>query len=419
MNTISLFFRNFAPKVNDMIAEIKFKNMYSFKDETVLSFEADKSGDMESYHVVELAPDVRLLKVAIVYGANASGKSNIVKVCDFIKSFITYTPLNKAEQIGVIPFLLNKTTPSQLSEFSISFYIVKEKKVVHYVYSASLDRTSVINESLIFYPSQQPATIFERNTKNNVSVIKFGQKLKVSNAVKEEITLKCLPNMSVFAAYMQVNTSIEEIETVLDYLNERVMSAVTPMVSLNAFAEKSIKEEVAKDYILRYLQEADFNISNISTKEQETKKGMVNYTLFQHKVSALTGKPDYYDFPEIFESDGTLRTFGMAAHIQHILKKNAFLAIDEVDNSLHPKLIEYIIERFLKESEQAQLLLTTHYDGLLGEEDLLRKDTIWFTEKDSEGVSKLYPLTDFKGLNRISSLQKAYKFGKFGAVPNL
>lgn len=225
--------------------------------------------------------------------------------------------------------------------------------------------------------------------------------------------------MSVFSAYMQVNTSIKEIETVLNYLNERMMSAVTPMVSLNAFAEKSIKEEVAKDYILRYLQEADFNISNISTKEQETKKGMINYTLFQHKVSDQAGESNFYDFPEMFESDGTLRTFGMAAHIQHILRQNAFLAIDEVDNSLHPKLIEYIIERFLKESQQAQLLLTTHYDGLLGEEDLLRKDTIWFTEKGPEGVSELYPLTDFKGLNRISSLQKAYKFGKFGAVPNL
>ena len=410
---------NFASKVNDMIAEIKFKNMYSFKNETILSFEADKSEDMASYHVVELAPDVRLLKVAIVYGANASGKSNIVKVCDFIKSFITHTPLNKAEQVGVVPFLLNKTTPSPLSEFSISFYIVQDDKAVHYVYSASLDRAHVANESLIFYPSQQPATIFERTTENNVSAIKFGQKLKVSNAVKEEITLKCLPNMSVFSAYMQVNTSIKEIETVLNYLNERMMSAVTPMVSLNAFAEKSIKEEVAKDYILRYLQEADFNISNISTKEQETKKGMINYTLFQHKVSDQAGESNFYDFPEMFESDGTLRTFGMAAHIQHILRQNAFLAIDEVDNSLHPKLIEYIIERFLKESQQAQLLLTTHYDGLLGEEDLLRKDTIWFTEKGPEGVSELYPLTDFKGLNRISSLQKAYKFGKFGAVPNL
>ena len=97
-----------------MIAEIRFKNMFSFRDEAILSFEADRSKDMESYHVVELGGDVRLLKVAVIYGANASGKSNIIKVCDFIKSFITYTPLNKAEQIQIVPFLLNKTSSRQL-----------------------------------------------------------------------------------------------------------------------------------------------------------------------------------------------------------------------------------------------------------------------------------------------------------------
>ena len=125
------------------------------------------------------------------------------------------------------------------------------------------------------------------------------------------------------------------------------------------------------------------------------------------------------NFRRCFESDGTIRTFGLAAQVQKALENNAFLAVDEIESSLHPKLIEYIIERFLKESEQAQLLLTTHYDGLLEEDDLLRKDTIWFTEKNTDGSSALYPLTDFKGLNRISSLRKAYKFGKFGAVPNL
>jgi AAA15 family ATPase/GTPase len=294
-----------------------------------------------------------------------------------------------------------------------------EEKVVCYVYSVALDRWHVAKESLIYYPSQQPATIFERNTENNVSVIKFGQKIKMSQAVKEEITLKCLHNMSVFAAYMQVNTHIVELETVLQYLTNQVMPAIVPASSLGRYAEESIKNESAKDYILRYLQEADFNISNITSKEQETHKGPINYTMYQHKVSSDYGNNDYYEFLELFESDGTIRTFGLAAQVQKILEKDAFLAVDEIESSLHPKLIEYIIERFLKESEQAQLLLTTHYDGLLGEEDLLRKDNVWFTEKNLDGSSVLYPLTDFKGLNRISSFQKAYKFGKFGAVPNL
>lgn len=402
-----------------MIAEIKFKNMFSFRDETVLSFEADKSKDLESYHVVELAPDVKLLKLAVIYGANASGKSNIIKVCDFIRSFITCTPLNKAELIKVVPFLLNRTSKEQASEFSVSFYAMNGDKAIRYVYSVLLETTHIVRETLIYYLSQQPATVFERSMENNVSSIKFGQKVKISTAAKEEITLKCLPNMSVFAAYMQVNTNIAEMETALQYLTKQMMPAIVPTSSLSRYAEEAIKKETAKEYILRYLQEADFNISNISSKEQETKKGVVNYTMYQHKVSSGLGGNDYYEFPELYESDGTIRTFGLASQIQNSIGSNAFLAVDEIESSLHPKLIEYMIERFLKESKQAQLLLTTHYDGLLGEEDLLRKDNIWFAEKNTDGASVLYPLTDFKGLNRISSLQKAYKFGKFGAVPNL
>ena len=402
-----------------MIAEIRFKNMFSFRDETVLSFEADKSKDLESYHVVELAPDVKLLKLAVIYGANASGKSNIIKVCDFIRSFITCTPLNKAELIKIVPFLLNRTSKEQASEFSVSFYAMNGDKAIRYVYSVLLETTHIVRETLIYYLSQQPATVFERSMENNVSSIKFGQKVKISTAAKEEITLKCLPNMSVFAAYMQVNTNIAEMETALQYLTKQMMPAIVPTSSLSRYAEEAIKKETAKEYILRYLQEADFNISNISSKEQETKKGVVNYTMYQHKVSSGLGGNDYYEFPELYESDGTIRTFGLASQIQNSIGSNAFLAVDEIESSLHPKLIEYMIERFLKESKQAQLLLTTHYDGLLGEEDLLRKDNIWFAEKNTDGASVLYPLTDFKGLNRISSLQKAYKFGKFGAVPNL
>ena len=402
-----------------MIAEIKFKNMFSFRDETVLSFEADKSKDLESYHVVELAPDVKLLKLAVIYGANASGKSNIIKVCDFIRSFITCTPLNKAELIKIVPFLLNRTSKEQASEFSVSFYAMNGDKAIRYVYSVLLETTHIVRETLIYYLSQQPATVFERSMENNVSSIKFGQKVKISTAAKEEITLKCLPNMSVFAAYMQVNTNIAEMETALQYLTKQMMPAIVPTSSLSRYAEEAIKKETAKEYILRYLQEADFNISNISSKEQETKKGVVNYTMYQHKVSSGLGGNDYYEFPELYESDGTIRTFGLASQIQNSIGSNAFLAVDEIESSLHPKLIEYMIERFLKESKQAQLLLTTHYDGLLGEEDLLRKDNIWFAEKNTDGASVLYPLTDFKGLNRISSLQKAYKIGKVGAVPNL
>lgn len=403
-----------------MIAEIKFKNLLSFRDEAIFSFEADNSKDMETYHVVDLAPGIRLLKLAVVYGANASGKSNFIKICDYIKMFLVRTPTTKGEETGIVPFLMNKNGITETSDLSISFYIIKEKcQPVKFIYKLSLTRMHVIKEELCYYPSQQPATIFERILENGVSVIKFGNKLKLGAAAKEEVSLKCLPNMSVFAAYMQVNVNVPEIEEVLAYFRNNVLPAVTPALPLRKYAENRIKETQNKDYILQYLQEADFNISDISAKEKETPVGMIQDTIFQHKVRDEKGVDSFYEFSEMFESQGTIRTMGLAGCIQETISNNAFLAVDEIESSLHPKLIEYIIERFLKESKCAQLLLTTHYDGLLAEEDLLRKDNVWFTEKGSDGNSVLYPLTDFKGLNRISSLQKAYKFGKFGAIPNI
>ncbi len=403
-----------------MIAEIRFRNLLSFRDEAIFSFEADNNKDMESYHVVELTPGIRLLKLAVIYGANASGKSNFIKVCDFIKKFLVRTPTNKGEETGVVPFLMNKNNMAETSDLGISFYIIKKnEQPVKFVYKLSLTKTHIVKEELCYYLSQQPATIFERTFTHGVSTIKFGNKLKLAAAAKEEISLKCLPNMSVFAAYMQVNVNVPEIEEVLAYFRNSVMPAVTPALPLGKYAENRIKEIQNKDYILQYLQKADFNISDITAKEKQTPIGVMQDTIFQHRAQDAQGVDSFYDFPEIFESQGTIRTMGLAGCIQETISSNAFLAVDEIESSLHPKLIEYIIERFLKESKYAQLLLTTHYDGLLAEEDLLRKDNVWFTEKGSDGSTVLYPLTDFKGLNRISSLQKAYKFGKFGAIPNI
>ena len=403
-----------------MIAEIKYKNLFSFRDEVVFSFEADNDKDMESYHVVEIAPGVSLLKLAVIYGANASGKSNFIKVCCFINSFALRVPQSKSESTSILPFLLDTESINEYSDISITFYVLKANELpLKYVYKLSLNREYVYKESLEYYPGQQPATIFDRSIENGVSTIKFGNKIKLSAAAKEEITLKCLPNMSVFAAYMQVNVNVPELENVLHYFLERIMYPIASFIPQEIATPRRLKEDKNKEYILKYLQEADFNISDIYIEEKEVSDYFRSPIIFKHKVKNTDGGESYFEFPEGFESEGTLKTMDLAGSINELIAANAFLAIDEIESSLHPKLIEYIIERFLKESDKAQLVITTHYDGLLAQEDLLRKDNIWFTEKNTDGSSILYPLTDFNGLNRITSLQKAYKFGKFGAVPNL
>ena len=140
---------------------------------------------------------------------------------------------------------------------------------------------------------------------------------------------------------------------------------------------------------------------------------------YTHKIVDKSGIFVYYNFPENMESAGTIQAFRLSAYIYEVLKNRGFLAIDQIESSLYPQLIELLLVKFLKESENEQLLFTTHYDGLLAKEDLIRKDNIWFAAKNKEGASELYPLTDFKGLDSLSSLQRAYSLGKFGAIPNI
>ena len=112
-----------------------------------------------------------------------------------------------------------------------------------------------------------------------------------------------------------------------------------------------------------------------------------------------------------------MRTFGLECALYTAMQKNAFLAIDEIETSLHPKLLENILFEYLKTSSKSQLIVTTHNDGLLDlVDDLIRKDSVWFSEKDKAGVTDLYKLTDFRGVNRLSSIREAYRNKRFGAT---
>lgn len=425
-----------------MILDLKIKNFLSFKKEVVLSFEATKDKRLEDYQVVEVAKGVRLLKLAIVYGANASGKSNLLEAFEFLRDFWLRVPDSKEDETGVVPFLLDPVNASKPSEFMLTFYIGKMK----FSYSLKISDEFVLSERLDFYPSVQPANIFDRKLVNNVSEIVFGPKIKVSQIAKDEIAIKCLPNMSVFAAYQQVNTKIVELESASNWMTNQFMPSIETGTPLIRYSEGLVAEnKEAKEKILSFLKKADFNISDINSeiideeitdeflgkiKELQIPKNELEKlqkersirtikTTFEHEVVNEDQSTSKRTLPINMQSDGTRRVFGLSGAIVTTLKQNAFLVIDEIESKLHPRLIEYVIEQFLRESDKAQLLLSTHYDGLLEEDDLLRKDNIWFTEKKEDASTALYSLADFKAVNRITSIQKAYKYGKFGAIPNI
>ena len=120
-----------------------------------------------------------------------------------------------------------------------------------------------------------------------------------------------------------------------------------------------------------------------------------------------------------FESEGTIRTFGIETAIYEALSSVSILPIDEIETSLHPKLLEKILYDYLKTPSRSQLIVATHNDGLLDlVDDLIRKDSVWFTSKDKAGITELYKLTDFRGVNRLSSIREAYRNKRFGATMN-
>jgi AAA15 family ATPase/GTPase len=427
-----------------MIQEIKIKNVLSFKDEVTFSFEATNDKSLENYHVIEVIPGVRLLKLCLVYGANASGKSNLIQVFEFLMDFWSSKSASKEEPIDITPFLLDNDSRHQPSEIQLVFYV----DTIKYIYSLQVDEHYVLQETLVFYPNSKPATVFERTLEDNHSVIYYGDKIVISGAVKDKVEVECLSNTSFFSAYRSVNANVKEIEAVLKWMKQSFMPSIESDTVLKDYTKDLlIKGKCESAYILNYLREADFNISQIKSEtiKKPVSDGFVSMvlsnknipqkekyriqkdktieraeTVFQHEIIDKEGEKKNFELPEELESSGTLRVFGLAGVLQQAIKWNAFLAVDEIESSLHPDLVKFVVESFLKDSKgHAQVLLTTHYDGLLEERELLRNDNVWFANKKSDGATELYSLSDFTGVNRLSSLRKAYRAGKFGAVPNI
>lgn len=428
-----------------MIQEIRIKNFLSFRDEVVLNFEATKDKTFEDCQVVSVTPKVRLLRFALIYGANASGKSNLLSAFDFLRDFWFNIKTNIDEETGAIPFLLDKDTPNKPSEFNLIFYLGDKK----YWYQLILDTKKVIKEELYVYNSVQPSLVFSRNMEGAQSVVKLNSTLvKANNAIIEQLNIKCLPNMSLFAARNQVNCSLAYIDDVRDWMRNNLLPTITPDTNMFEYAgNKMDKEKELKSYILDFIRKADFNITDVFSQREtlplsifirtsiaenkdipakEKEKLLADNSFerlkmdFQHTVRNERGL-ETYTLPNKLQSAGTRRTFGIEAAIYEALKNESALPVDEIESSLHPELVEFIIQKFLSgKNNRSQLVVTSHYDPLLNTvDDLIRKDMVWFTDKEEDGHTKLYSLTDFRGLGRITSFQKLYRNGVFGALPNI
>ena len=428
-----------------MVSELRIKNFLSFKEDTVLSFEASKDDFRQDSLLVTMNDGTRLSRLAIIYGANASGKSNLLAAFEYLFWFWKRKTGDDELLTGVEPFALDDNTPSQPSEFELKLYVHNKK----YVYQLRLTSKSVLSEKLLVYNSNQPSLLMHRELANGNTVLKFNATLiKVSAAVKEQLTAKCLNNTSFFAARKSVNCNLGEIDDVRDWMVNHTLPVIDLGQNMFTYAEsKMLDNPDAKNHLLEFSQLIGLNIEdmivekdympltpemiqfmqasgrlseeNLSKLNKDPRMQTGFKTDFRVSISTNKGKK-VYTLPKSSQSDGTLRSMGVETALYVAEQNNMLLPIDEIESSLHPMLLKFMIQRFLKTESHSQLLLTTHYDPLFNAvDDYLRKDSFWLMDKEENGNSVLHSLVSKNGVNKMRSLQRAYLNNKLGALPNI
>lgn len=425
-----------------MILEFKVKNYLSFKEESILSFDPANDKTLSDYYCTKISHEQKVLKLGILYGPNASGKTNLLKAINFLRTSVITPKRDKLKKNNFIPFLFDSASKVSPGEFYISFFI----NDIKYIYTLILNNDLILNEKLVFYPSIQPAQLFDRvyDKEQKISIIKFGEKSKLSTEAQTILKGNTINNSTVIASYSISNVSSVQLDKVLNWFKHVLRPIILPSTELMGWTNARIEESSDyKNFVLEVLNKADFNIQDIQFQDKEiplddktidqfkkmpitdedkqrfldTRSIKSRLLNFIHKTTTSQGDFNY-TLPQSLESKGTLRYYGLSGVLNLLLHNEVIITIDELENSLHYDLLIHFIKTFLVNSERSQLIFSTHDVSILDEKDLLRRDTIWFTEKNKTGSSELFSLADFDFHKNISEYNR-YRIGKLGAKPNL
>ena len=404
-----------------MIVNFSIQNFGSIKDKQTLSFEADASQHLEDTYVVHTAGK-RLLKLALIYGANASGKTTVLKALDFLRDLVVNPKEKKTDILNFSPYLFDANTPEQPTELTIEF--VHEE--VCYQYEIAFTHQAIISEAL-YIDTFERVLVYSRITDiaEQLTKISFGDKITLEKSALLVLELNTLWNNTVLGGFLKTNINLEEFRRVADWFQNYLKPIIAPDTKLDTYITNKIDDKkITKDEILEILKKADFNISDMIVRKKEEIipeelrffKGPIEIKgriIFQHKIDNV-----FYSLPMEKESEGTKRFYGFAGLLALLIKTPTIFPIDELESSLHPDLYTHFLLSFLQNAQHSQLIATTHNRELLGDTDIFRNDVIWFTNKGEDCATELYSLADFDTSN-IKNFLNAYKIGKFSGVPRL
>ena len=421
-----------------MILNFSVKNFGSIKNNQTLSFEADDSKHLEDTYVVNLAGK-RVLKLALIYGANASGKTTILKALNFLRALTLEPKSMKNDLLEFHPFLFDANTPTQNTYIAIEF--IQNNRI--YYYSVELTREAIVSESLSYEDPEQPMVeVYNRSTDldNKFAYINFKEERKDIQILEANT----LANNTVLGGYLKTNIVQKELQDCIDWFQNYLNPMIYPKADLFSLISSEIdKKNISKYDVLEILKKADFNISDIvlRKKEHDVPYDFIDYLKNKPNYSEenfldLDGKRKYvtidvgfehtvnevkYRLPIQEESQGTRRYYGFAGLLSLLIKNSKAFLVDELEASLHPDLYLHFLILFILNCRHSQIVATTHNRELLANKDIFRNDAIWFTDKEEDCATELYSLFDFHDsvVNDNTNILEAYKSGKLSGSPHL
>ncbi|MDR0582771.1 MAG: ATP-binding protein [Treponema sp.] len=411
-----------------MVAEFSVENFKSFKAWQTFSLVAAKNKELLDENTFEVTKDLRLLRSAVIYGANASGKSNFFAALTFFLNFAVNSGPSQqiGDNIAVHPFAFSKQTENEPSTFELLFFLEnREGKPIRYRYRLTVDHDKVCNECLFAVLNVQEVELFVREGQ----AIRYHPKYFGEGEPATKITRENASFLSVCALIngdrsKAIVLFFQNLSTGLDTRKVQTLSKVDDpkyrerIVDFLRCADIQILDVNSKD--IPYLYRVRTPSGNIETRQRMQKKVSYSHAFYDQEevISSV-------EFDEEDESLGTRKLFQFAALLLESLDKGYPVFIDEFDSSLHPLIVESILKLFNSPKTNAgngQLVISCHAVHIM-RKDLLRRDQIWFCEKDPYGATELYSLVEYvepdthESVRNDAAFNKNYLKGKYGGIP--
>ena len=413
-----------------MLLQFYFSNYRSFEGEGILDMRASGSNELSSH--IRNTLNEKVLPVTAIYGANASGKSSVFEAFQFmalcVLESLSFSDDNKKNpyklKVDSFKFSESREKPS---EFEINYIDKKGKKELYYNYGFKIDNSGILEEYLAFNTktgvkrNEDYTYIFKRERNQKLyldsSIEKFRENLEIS--LKEKTLLVSLGAKLNIDEFIRVRTWFINTE-VINFSNSLYGAFLENILPNNIIESEEVRKNLVSfinsfdDSII------DIEVEKISAIDENDKDNYRVFTIHKSDKGTSTARISMNE-----ESSGTKKMFSLYQTLLDVLEKGGVFFADELDIKLHPLLMRNILLTFTdkeKNSKNAQLIFTTH-NTIYMDMDLLRRDEIWFVEKDN-GVSKLYSLDDItneKGdkVRKDSNYENHYLLGNYGAIPNL